>query len=282
MTYSIIKTHVEALLSELSKASYKWTTHAEAKELYAKNRDRFNVLKLMTFNENLQCLRQKYNESRQADHLTVESLYVEAIAKKKSGIGKEVIKYLSRSTPKTLFESLSIDEQVELSALFIFLNKVGYNGMYRENSLGLFNIPVGRSSSKPTIFSSDHLRALSNAFQNVTFTCCDYRTTLENAKEGDFVYLDPPYAGDTMFTTYTKTTFGNDEQMNLHEEICKLTAKGCKVMLSNSATEMILNMYQGNDSNFTVDIIELKRSIGASKESRKNTVQEVIVRNYSE
>lgn len=271
MSYITIKNTVDDLIAELSKNQYQWVSVAQAKELYLENRNRFNRLKILSYQDSLTKL--------MTDKFTIDQLSDE-ILDRESIVGKKALKEMSKALPKSLFDVLTPEQQVEMTALFIFLNKVGFNGMYRENSSGIMNIPHGRSASKPTIFTPEHLKTLSNAFKNVTFKCCNYTDLLNEAKEGDFVYLDPPYAGKAMFKTYTKTVFDDAEQVKLCEEIRKLHSRGVKVMLSNSATQAICDMYEADKDILTIDVVNTKRMLGATSESRKNVVKEVIVYNY--
>lgn len=273
LTYKTIKIAVKELIEELSQDKYQWTTHEEAKSLYLSNRDRFNKLKIWTYADSVSDILEKYK-------IDMETLCEEAMQKTKTAIGKEVVKRFSESTPLSLFDVLTQEQQVEMAALFIFLNKVGFNGMYRENGYGLYNIPPGRTATKPTIFTESHLIGLSEAFKNVTFSCGDYSVLLGKAKEGDFVYLDPPYDGDgEMFTSYSKSTFGQKEQENLKNEVERLHKLGCKVMLSNSATKRIMDWYIAM-CGFSIDTIDVKRFLGASKKSRGTVSQEYIIRNF--
>lgn len=272
MSYRVIKDSVEDLITELTKDQYQWVSVEQAKQLYLENRNRFNRLKILSYQDSLSKL--MTDNELTADQLTDE------ILDKESLVGKKALKIMSKVLPKSLFDVLTPEQQVEMTALFIFLNKVGFNGMYRENTSGLMNIPHGRTASKPTIFTREHLIRLSDAFKNVTFKCCNYVDLLNETKEGDFVYLDPPYAGEAMFKTYTKTVFDDAEQVKLCEAIRKLHSRGVKVMLSNSATQTICDMYEADEDIFKVDQVNTKRMLGAKSESRKNVVKEVIVYNY--
>src|SRR5699024_8164763 len=111
------------------------------------------------------------------------------------------------------FNSLN-DGDVERTAFLVFLNKTCFNGLYRVNSSGEFNVPHGRYKN-PTIFDKENLYAVSEALQNVGLTSTDFEDILEEAKEGDFVYFDPPYdpLNETSnFTSYSKNGFGKNDQ----------------------------------------------------------------------
>ena len=134
---------------------------------------------------------------------------------------------------------------IEIASHFIFLNRTGFNGLYRVNKSGQFNVPFGRYNN-PIICDEDNLRRVSDALQDVTITHQDYKNVLKTAKSGDFIYLDPPYYPintTSSFTSYTAEGFLEREQTELRDTFVKLHKKGCFVMLSN-----ILNLFRfGNN-----------------------------------
>lgn len=136
---------------------------------------------------------------------------------------------------------------VERAARTLFLNRTCYNGLYRVNRRGQFNVPFGRYRN-PTICDIDNLRATSRALQGATLLVGDFSHCLEVAGPGDFVYLDPPYhpLSDTAsFTSYTSLDFGVEDQERLAALFCELDRRGCQVMLSNSSTDFIRDLYDG-------------------------------------
>jgi len=138
---------------------------------------------------------------------------------------------------------------VEVASRFIFLNRTGFNGLYRVNKSGQFNVPFGRYNN-PVICDEDNLRRVSDALQDVTITHQDYKNVLKTAKSGDFIYLDPPYYpinATSSFTSYTAEGFLEKEQTELRDTFVKLHEKGCFVMLSNSDTPFINELYSGLD-----------------------------------
>lgn len=164
-------------------------------------------------------------------------------------------------------------EKITLGALFIYLNKCGFNGMYRENKKGLFNIPFGRYTN-PKIFSVEELKTLSEKLKTTSLQRCPYQVAIENAKAGDMVYLDPPY--DATFHSYTKSSFGREDQIKLKQVVDDLTTRGCFVMMSNSATSFIKDLYK----EYTVEVVQVTRPINSNSKKRKDVVEEVIIRNY--
>lgn len=179
-------------------------------------------------------------------------------------------------TCRSRFNQIKFDSSKELSvekaALFIYLNKCGYNGMYRENSRGEFNIPFGKMNN-PKIVDDTTLYSIHNCLQNINIACCEYNNILDIVEKNDFVYIDPPY--HNTFTDYTNNKFGDIEQKNLKQFIDTLTEKGVKVMLSNSATQFIKDLY----NNYRQINITIKYSLGGKGADRGNK-QELLILNY--
>ncbi len=170
------------------------------------------------------------------------------------------------------------EHAVEGAALFIYLNKIGFNGMYRENKSGQYNIPFGKQAN-PTICNPIIIQALSNYLRKptVTLNCGSYIECENNVQSGDFVYLDPPYY-DT-FTGYNSSAFGEVEQRSLRDFYARLTTKGCKVALSNSNHQFIRDLY-GDIPGVRFIEIEVKRMINSKGDERKNVKTELLVTNY--
>jgi DNA adenine methylase len=165
------------------------------------------------------------------------------------------------------------------AARTIYLNKTGYNGLYRVNSRGGFNVPIGRYANpgfrSPGLFRT--LRACSAALAGATLTSGDFDVMLAGAGKGDFVYLDPPYVplSPTGFTSYIPGGFGWDDQERLAASCAGLAKRGARFMLSNSDTPAVRKLY----AKFRIDKVLATRSINSNGASRGH-VREVIVRNY--
>lgn len=167
--------------------------------------------------------------------------------------------------------------KIERVARTIFLNKTCYNGLYRVNSSGQFNTPVGRYSN-PTICDEENLRAVSDILKKTKLLSEDFETTLDIVSSDDFIYFDPPYhpLSDTAnFTSYTQEDFSEDNQKRLKDVFEELAKMGCKVMLSNSDTKFIRELYQ----DFNIHIVRAKRYIN-SNPNHRGEVTEVVVTNY--
>jgi DNA adenine methylase len=160
------------------------------------------------------------------------------------------------------------------AATFIYLNKTCFNGLWRVNRAGAFNVPIGRYTDPP-ICVPDALRAASALLDAATLRCGDFRAAVGDARRGDFLYFDPPYDPVTStanFTSYTPDAFGPDDQRALAETARTLVARGCRVMLSNSDTLFIRSLYKG----FRIDRVKCSRAIN-SNAARRGEVDEVII-----
>jgi DNA adenine methylase len=138
---------------------------------------------------------------------------------------------------------------VERAARFIFLNHTCYNGLYRVNRRGQFNVPFGRYRN-PAICDAGNLLAVSQALQGAILMVADFECTLDFGKSGDLVYLDPPYhpiSETARFTHYTAADFVAKDQQRLADLFARLDRLGCQLMLSNSDTPMVEKLYEGYD-----------------------------------
>jgi len=176
-------------------------------------------------------------------------------------------------------EKLSL---LQIASRFIYLNRAGFNGMYRVNSRGEFNVPFGYHKN-PLICDEDNLRKISNALKNVEIKHQDYKQVLKKAKKGDFVYFDPPYhplSKTAAFTAYTSEGFGEREQVELRDTFLELHKRGCFVMLSNSDAPFINEIYSElKKYGVRISKVDAGRAIN-SKGSGRGKVKEVLVTNY--
>lgn len=164
------------------------------------------------------------------------------------------------------------DNRIECTALFIYLNKCGFNGMYRENKSGKYNIPFGKMKN-PKICDDITLNNFKHIMKDVNILHCEYQSILWLTEKDDLVYLDPPY--HNTFTNYNADTFGETQQRELKLFVDRLTEKGVNVMLSNSATDFIKDLYK----EYTIVNITTKYSLGGKGADRGNK-QEVLIKNY--
>lgn len=163
---------------------------------------------------------------------------------------------------------------VDRAAGFVYLNKTCFNGLWRVNRAGDFNVPMGRYADPP-ICAAESLRAASAVLRRATLRQGSYVEAVKDARAGDFLYFDPPYDPVTTtanFTGYTAGSFGPDDQRELAEVARKLVARGCKVMLSNSDTPFIRSIYKG----FRIDKVRCARAIN-SNAAKRGDVDEVII-----
>jgi DNA adenine methylase len=158
------------------------------------------------------------------------------------------------------------------SAMFIFLNKTCFRGVFRIGPNG-FNVPYG-NYKKPEIINKEHLEKVSSIIKDVEFQCSDFRESLKNIEKNDFVYLDPPYAPETnnSFVGYTKDGFNIQSHNDLFQLIHKLTEKNIKIVLSNSDVELVRENFK---EKYNIKSIICKRSINSKNPDAK--VKELII-----
>ncbi len=169
-------------------------------------------------------------------------------------------------------------KSVKRSAQFIFLNKAGFNGMYRENIAGKYNIPFGKHE-KCLICDEKNLLAVSRDLKDIELTSGDYKDAVKNAERGDLIYFDPPYfpiSKTSNFTTYQKGGFNEDNQKELMQIAEELIARGCYVFISNSDCEKSRELYK----NLIIHEVKVKRIINSKGNRRNELVTEIIATNY--
>lgn len=165
----------------------------------------------------------------------------------------------------------------ERAARFIFLNRTCYNGLYRVNRQGQFNVPFGRYKN-PTICDEKGLRLASRVLEKTMLRIADFEAILDLAKVSDFVYFDPPYEPlsiSSSFTSYTQVGFTQKDQRRLAEVFRILHERGCWVALSNSDTSFIRELYR----EFPIHEISARRAIN-SKGDGRGTIKELLVSNF--
>jgi DNA adenine methylase len=185
---------------------------------------------------------------------------------------KEYYYNIRDSTPRS---------EIEKTSRLLFLNRTCFNGLYRVNSSGKFNVPLGRYTN-PNIVNEENLRSVSSILQSnkVSIKCRDFESVLNDAKKGDLVYFDPPYqpVSDTAnFTSYTNRDFTFDDLSRLSELCHKLDEKGCKVLLSNSDSKVVSKMF--SQKTWKISKINANRSINSNSKKRTGHF-ELLIKNY--
>lgn len=166
---------------------------------------------------------------------------------------------------------------IDRAARLIYLNKTCFNGLYRVNRSGQFNVPFGKYKN-PRIVDEVNLRSASRVLQHADILCSPFENTLSRSKAGDFVYLDPPYqpvSATANFTSYTAKSFGLQDQERLADFVGELDKRGCYVMVSNSDNEQIQQLYQ----RFNVHKVTATRAINC-KGNLRGRINELLITNY--
>ena len=179
---------------------------------------------------------------------------------------------------RDLYNSKLMREEfdLELAALFVFLNKHCFNGLYRVNAKGLFNVPY--NNSKKASIDEEVIFEVSKYLKDLTICLGDFEDACKTAKERDFIFLDSPYAplNPSSFESYTKEGFDMESHVRLSKLFDKLTQKGCYCMLTNHNTEFINDLY--GDKGYKMDVVSVKRMINS--DASKRTGEEIIICNY--
>ena len=174
-------------------------------------------------------------------------------------------------------QDVKILNKVQMATRFIYLNKTCFNGLYRVNSKGGFNVPIG-SYKNPLICPEEDLREISKLLKKDDTKIRQFYEVLKDAKKGDFIYFDPPYYPinkTSSFTTYTKEQFLDKEQKHLAEVFKELDKRGCKVMLSNNDVPVIRELYK----EFHISLVKAKRMINCDA-TKRGKINELVFTNY--
>ena len=202
--------------------------------------------------------------------------FIQAVNKLDSEIWEDGKKYYYSLREHYNDKLMRSEYDVELAALFVFINKHCFNGLYRVNGKGLFNVPY--NNSRGVSVSEETIRAASKYLQGVTIIDGDFEKACRNAKNGDFIFLDSPYAplNPTSFESYTKEGFDIESHRRLATIYDELTDRGCYCMLTNHNTDLIRELY-GNKG-YRIDAVSVKRMINSDASNRVG--EEVIICNY--
>ena len=176
-------------------------------------------------------------------------------------------------------DSFSMLSDIERSARIMYMLRVNFNGLYRVNSKNQFNVPYGNYSN-PKIVDEELINSISDYLNSneIKIMSGDFEDSLNTVREGDFVYFDPPYIPlneTSSFTSYTHEGFSYEDQVRLRDTVKKLTEKGVKVMVSNSSSDLTIELYR----EFNIHYVDVTRTNGG-KSSSRGVVKEVIITNY--
>ena len=210
------------------------------------------------------------------------SVLINAYRVVKENPDKLIKELTSGAYPNTKENFLKIREAeptdpIKATARFLYLNRTAFNGLYRVNSKGKFNVPFGKYDN-PNICDQENIKAVSEALQKDELTNFDFQEAVNSTKKKDFIYFDPPYAPlnkTSNFTSYTKEDFTEKDQERLAELFKALDKKGCLVMLSNSDAPLIRKLYDG----FSIKEVKATRMINCKAKGR-GKITELIITNY--
>lgn len=186
-------------------------------------------------------------------------------------------KYLNDEKTFYRIRAETPNNELESAARFIYLNKTAFNGLYRVNSKGEFNVPFGKYKN-PAILDRENILATNEALQKDEITCLDFEQAVERADKNDFVYFDPPYqplSKTANFTQYTEKDFIEKDQQRLFRCFKRLDKKNCLVMLSNSYTDFVRDLY----GEFNQKIVMAPRAINC-KAAGRGKIEELVITNY--
>ena len=172
---------------------------------------------------------------------------------------------------RSIFNRHRGEKTIEQAAAFIYLNKHCFNGLYRENSKGEFNVPFNGKLTGGS-FDAEHLREASKQLKDVVFGNTDFENFVIGAAAESFIFIDSPY--DNSFTDYSKESFGYEDHVRLAKTFKELSDKGCYCMLTNHDTPLIRDLYK----DYNIKVIDVRRSINRNGNDRKG--KEVIITNY--
>lgn len=170
------------------------------------------------------------------------------------------------------------NSNLEQAVDFLFLNKTAFNGIYRENRAGLFNVPFNKMKGVLNLFDEENLHQASKQLAASTIVKMSYLDVEDIAKSGDFIYFDPPYvplSETANFTSYQSTGFNEKDQLQLLELAVRLKNRGMNVVLSNSSADWVLSHY--SKAGFEVNLINARRNIGGKGATRDSVMEAVIV-----
>ena len=246
--------------------------------------DRFNPKEVLINDINKELIN-TYIQIR--DNIKELIFYLSRYQKKYNSVSeteRQIIYNNKRSQYNKLICDCDKNDLVKKAALFIFLNKTCFNGLYRVNSEGFYNVPKG-TYKNPLICDEQNLMSINELLLKVKIKCSDFEKCEDFIDKNTFVYIDPPYRPLTesaMFTSYSKEQFNDNDQLRLGRFIDRLDKKGAKIVLSNSDPKNVNkkdNFFDDLYQDYTIERINAKRMIN-SKGTKRGNITELLVVNY--
>ncbi|MEW9838343.1 DNA adenine methylase [Mesorhizobium marinum] len=168
-------------------------------------------------------------------------------------------------------------DKIELAAWFLYLNRTCWNGLYRVNLQNVFNVPIGTKTD--VVLPTDNFMLVSELLAQAEIQCCDFESTINAAKEGDFVFVDPPYTvkhNENGFVKYNDRIFSWSDQIRLRDAVLRASRRGAKVLVTNANHASIRELYQGIGSQMPVT----RASVLAGKSAYRASVEELAIRTW--
>ncbi|NTI47088.1 Dam family site-specific DNA-(adenine-N6)-methyltransferase [Agrobacterium rhizogenes] len=170
--------------------------------------------------------------------------------------------------------SMEYPDEAAQAAHFLYLNRACWNGLYRENLKGEFNVPIGTKSK--IVLETDDFKSVSDALQGAELRCCDFGETIDEAQSGDLVFVDPPYTtahNMNGFVKYNQKIFSWEDQIRLRDKLVNAAQRGCKIVATNAWHESVIELYRG-----AATIVEVPRAsvISGNNRGRKETSESLI------
>jgi DNA adenine methylase len=203
----------------------------------------------------------------------------QVIRERPADVAAALRRHISQDSEKYYYDVRDLYNQsrrgVQRAARFVYLNRTGFNGVFRVNVDGKYNVPYGRKAN-PRFPTKAELQKIADVLAPVSLHADTYEVALERARRGDFIYLDPPYPplnGTAYFTHYTAGRFASEDQEKVAAEVRRLDKLGCLLMVSNADTPSIRHLYRG----FRINSMNVRRFVSSGK---KNSVNELVITNY--
>jgi DNA adenine methylase len=194
---------------------------------------------------------------------------------------EDILKHHHKKHSKEYYYQVRAEKyknKIKQAAQFLYLNRTCWNGLYRVNLKGEFNVPIGTKTS--VLLNTDNFEKISQLLQKIELECCDFENTINSARRDDFLFIDPPYTikhNNNGFIKYNESIFSWKDQERLRDSIFSASTRGVKILMTNAYHDSIKELYQGFGEQIKLD----RASIISGKSSARGRYEEIVVRNWS-